>query len=209
MSIPCGIFPLAIHEFPEDIFTKEQRKRGVFITEGDVGVGTIVGSAVFNILVIIGVCGIFARQTVTLTWWSMFRDSLYYIFSVLALILVIYDEQVVWWESMLLISMYGVYILIMKALGPDSYGIAARSGVGLCHVTGCMGDGTREAALKFTLTPAGEWVPLDSGEPAAEQNGTENPPSPHPGKGAMRASSPEELSSSPPGRSETETQTVG
>lgn len=35
---------------------------GVFITKGDVGVGTIVGSAVFNILVIIGVCGIFAGQ---------------------------------------------------------------------------------------------------------------------------------------------------
>ncbi|XP_043119175.1 sodium/potassium/calcium exchanger 3-like [Puntigrus tetrazona] len=87
---------------------------GVFITKGDVGVGTIVGSAVFNILVIIGVCGIFTRQTVAVTWWSLFRDSLYYIFSVLALILVIYDERVVWWESMLLISMYGVYILIMK-----------------------------------------------------------------------------------------------
>lgn len=35
---------------------------GVFITKGDVGVGTIVGSAVFNILVIIGLCGIFAGQ---------------------------------------------------------------------------------------------------------------------------------------------------
>ncbi|XP_072515048.1 sodium/potassium/calcium exchanger 3 [Salminus brasiliensis] len=166
----------AIHEFPEDIFTREQRKRGavllhvlcaiymfyalaivcddyfvpslekisenlqlsedvagatfmaagssapelftsligVFITKGDVGVGTIVGSAVFNILVIIGVCGIFAGQTVALTWWSLFRDSTYYILSVLALILVIYDGRVVWWESMLLISMYGVYILIMK-----------------------------------------------------------------------------------------------
>lgn len=34
----------------------------VFITKGDVGVGTIVGSAVFNILVIIGLCGIFAGQ---------------------------------------------------------------------------------------------------------------------------------------------------
>ncbi|KTG39753.1 hypothetical protein cypCar_00034510, partial [Cyprinus carpio] len=91
---------------------------GVFITKGDVGVGTIVGSAVFNILVIIGVCGIFARQTVVLTWWSLFRDSLYYIFSVLALILVIYDERVVWWESVLLVSMYGVYILIMKDNSP-------------------------------------------------------------------------------------------
>lgn len=37
-------------------------RAGVFITKGDVGVGTIVGSAVFNILCIIGVCGIFAVQ---------------------------------------------------------------------------------------------------------------------------------------------------
>ncbi|KAG9281674.1 sodium/potassium/calcium exchanger 3 [Astyanax mexicanus] len=162
----------AINEFPQDIFTKEQRKRGavllhvlcaiymfyalaivcddyfvpslekisenlhlsedvagatfmaagssapelftsligVFITKGDVGVGTIVGSAVFNILVIIGVCGIFAGHTVALTWWSLFRDSIYYILSVLALIMV----SILMWESMLLISMYGVYILIMK-----------------------------------------------------------------------------------------------
>lgn len=35
---------------------------GVFITKGDVGVGTIVGSAVFNVLVIIGICGIFSGQ---------------------------------------------------------------------------------------------------------------------------------------------------
>ncbi|KAM9348460.1 sodium/potassium/calcium exchanger 3 [Symphorus nematophorus] len=166
----------AIHEFPEDIFTKEQRKKGavvlhalcaiymfyalaivcddyfvpslekisenlqlsedvagatfmaagssapelftsligVFITKGDVGVGTIVGSAVFNILVIIGLSGIFAGQTVLLTWWSLFRDSSYYILSVLTLIMVIYDATVVWWESLLLMTMYGVYIIIMK-----------------------------------------------------------------------------------------------
>lgn len=34
----------------------------MFITHGDVGVGTIVGSAVFNILCIVGVCGLFAGQ---------------------------------------------------------------------------------------------------------------------------------------------------
>ena len=32
---------------------------GVFIAKSDVGVGTIVGSAVFNILVIVGLCGLF------------------------------------------------------------------------------------------------------------------------------------------------------
>ncbi|XP_043074559.1 sodium/potassium/calcium exchanger 4 [Puntigrus tetrazona] len=87
---------------------------GVFITHGDVGVGTIVGSAVFNILCIIGVCGIFAGQVVLLTWWAVFRDSFFYILSVVALIVFIYDEKIVWWESLVLVVMYAVYILIMK-----------------------------------------------------------------------------------------------
>ncbi|CAM2116211.1 unnamed protein product [Caretta caretta] len=87
---------------------------GVFITHGDVGVGTIVGSAVFNILCIIGVCGIFAGQVVRLTWWSVFRDSVYYTLSVILLIIFINDEQIVWWESLILIVMYFFYILIMK-----------------------------------------------------------------------------------------------
>ncbi|AWP20282.1 putative sodium/potassium/calcium exchanger 4-like isoform 2 [Scophthalmus maximus] len=87
---------------------------GVFITHGDVGVGTIVGSAVFNILCIIGVCGIFAGQVVMLTKWAVFRDSFYYILSVLALIAFIYDEKIVWWESLVLVLMYAGYILVMK-----------------------------------------------------------------------------------------------
>uniref|UniRef100_A0A4W5N437 Solute carrier family 24 member 3 n=1 Tax=Hucho hucho TaxID=62062 RepID=A0A4W5N437_9TELE len=61
---------------------------GVFITKGDVGVGTIVGSAVFNILCIIGVCGIFAGQAVHLSRWSLMRDSMYYTLSIAALIVV-------------------------------------------------------------------------------------------------------------------------
>uniref|UniRef100_A0AAX7VPP7 Sodium/calcium exchanger membrane region domain-containing protein n=1 Tax=Astatotilapia calliptera TaxID=8154 RepID=A0AAX7VPP7_ASTCA len=90
---------------------------GVFITRGDVGVGTIVGSAVFNILCIIGVCGFFAGQAVKLSHWALLRDSIYYTFSVTALIAFIYDEQVCWWESLVLILMYAVYILIMKFNG--------------------------------------------------------------------------------------------
>uniref|UniRef100_A0A671MSQ1 Sodium/potassium/calcium exchanger 4-like n=1 Tax=Sinocyclocheilus anshuiensis TaxID=1608454 RepID=A0A671MSQ1_9TELE len=78
---------------------------GVFITHGDVGVGTIVGSAVFNILCIIGVCGIFAGQVVFLTKFAVFRDSIYYILSVVALIAV---------SSLILIVMYVGYIIIMK-----------------------------------------------------------------------------------------------
>ncbi|EOA99889.1 Sodium/potassium/calcium exchanger 4, partial [Anas platyrhynchos] len=87
---------------------------GVFITHGDVGVGTIVGSAVFNILCIVGVCGLFAGQVVCLTQWAVFRDSVYYTLSVIVLIVFIYDEKIEWWESLILIIMYSFYILIMK-----------------------------------------------------------------------------------------------
>ncbi|XP_069321335.1 sodium/potassium/calcium exchanger 4 isoform X1 [Eulemur rufifrons] len=87
---------------------------GVFITHGDVGVGTIVGSAVFNILCIIGVCGLFAGQVVRLTWWPVCRDSVYYTLSVIVLIAFIYDEEIVWWEGLVLIVLYVFYILTMK-----------------------------------------------------------------------------------------------
>lgn len=35
---------------------------GTFITEGDIGVGTVVGSAVFNVLAVPACCGLFAKQ---------------------------------------------------------------------------------------------------------------------------------------------------
>nr|XP_006824937.1 PREDICTED: sodium/potassium/calcium exchanger 3-like [Saccoglossus kowalevskii] len=87
---------------------------GVFIAKGDVGVGTIVGSAVFNMLVIIGLCGLFAGQVVPLNWWPLFRDSIIYSLAVVALLLVLYDGTVSWWESLIMLCMYGGYIVIMK-----------------------------------------------------------------------------------------------
>uniref|UniRef100_UPI00358E42CC sodium/potassium/calcium exchanger 3-like n=1 Tax=Myxine glutinosa TaxID=7769 RepID=UPI00358E42CC len=87
---------------------------GVFITKGDVGVGTIVGSAVFNVLCIIGVCGLFAEQVVRLTKWSLCRDTSFYVLSVIALIAIIYDGKVSWWESLFLVILYAVYIILMK-----------------------------------------------------------------------------------------------
>ena len=35
---------------------------GTFITEGDIGIGTIVGSAVFNILAVPACCGLFGNM---------------------------------------------------------------------------------------------------------------------------------------------------
>lgn len=38
---------------------------GTFITQGDIGVGTIVGSSVFNILMIAAVCGLLTKSVPT------------------------------------------------------------------------------------------------------------------------------------------------
>ncbi|NXC73407.1 NCKX3 protein, partial [Anhinga anhinga] len=53
-------------------------------------------------------------QVVALSSWSLLRDSIYYTLSVVALIVFIYDEKVSWWESLVLVLMYVIYIVIMK-----------------------------------------------------------------------------------------------
>lgn len=53
--------------------------------ESDVGFGTIVGSAVFNVLFVIGMCAVFSKEALQLTWWPLFRDVICYSVSLLAL----------------------------------------------------------------------------------------------------------------------------
>ncbi|EJW73424.1 hypothetical protein WUBG_15666, partial [Wuchereria bancrofti] len=44
---------------------------GVFITQNNVGIGTIVGSATFNILCVLAFCTFFSLETLKITWWPM------------------------------------------------------------------------------------------------------------------------------------------
>ena len=46
---------------------------GTFVTQTDLGIGTIVGSAVFNIFGVISVCGIFAGRKIPLHWYPITR----------------------------------------------------------------------------------------------------------------------------------------
>ena len=58
---------------------------GTFLAMSNVGFGTIVGSAVFNVLFVIGCCAIFSKEELELTWWPLFRDCTYYTISLLVL----------------------------------------------------------------------------------------------------------------------------
>ena len=52
-----------------------------------VGFGTIVGSAVFNVLFVIGTCAVSSEDVLHLTWWPLARDCTYYCASLLTLAL--------------------------------------------------------------------------------------------------------------------------
>jgi len=86
---------------------------GVFVTHGDIGVGTILGSAVFNVLFVIGVCGIGAGTVLYLAWWPLVRDSMFYLLSLVILMLVLMDNVVVWSEATAMVCSYSIYLVIM------------------------------------------------------------------------------------------------
>ncbi|KAF1393191.1 hypothetical protein PFLUV_G00035940 [Perca fluviatilis] len=87
---------------------------GVFISHSNVGIGTIVGSAVFNILFVIGMCAVFSREMLHLTWWPLFRDVTFYILDLIMLIVFFLDNMILWWESMMLVLGYVSYVSFMK-----------------------------------------------------------------------------------------------
>ncbi|XP_039678753.1 sodium/potassium/calcium exchanger 2-like isoform X8 [Perca fluviatilis] len=87
---------------------------GVFISHSNVGIGTIVGSAVFNILFVIGMCAIFSKEILNLTWWPLFRDVSFYILDLIMLIIFFLDNVISMWESITLLSAYAAYVIFMK-----------------------------------------------------------------------------------------------
>merc|ERR1719461_242584 len=67
--------------------------------ESDVGFGTIVGSAVFNVLFVIGMCATYSKTLLELTWWPLFRDCCYYTFG-LSILAVFFKgttaDEIIW-----------------------------------------------------------------------------------------------------------------
>lgn len=75
----------------------------------DIGMGTIVGSALFNILVIIGVSSIIKKSI--LAWQPVVRDTLFYVISIVCLLLFFKDGQVTLGEAGVLVGVYIFYII--------------------------------------------------------------------------------------------------
>ena len=91
-------------------------------TNSNVGIGTIVGSAVFNILFVLGACAFivgFVKDSegnptvLNLTWFPLSRDCFFYILSLVILMLGFSGDEVEWWEALLMIGVYVAYVTFM------------------------------------------------------------------------------------------------
>lgn len=87
---------------------------GVFIATSDVGIGTIVGSAVFNVLFVIAACAFASKKALELTAWPLLRDTLFYSIALMMLVGFFMDSWIEWYESLILFMWYGAYVGFMK-----------------------------------------------------------------------------------------------
>jgi len=89
-----------------------------FLHESSIGIGTIVGSAVFNILVIIACSGAWATKSLVIDWKPFTRDCTFYSISIILLVIMIQWDgdkvgRIWWWEGLVMFLSYGFYVLIM------------------------------------------------------------------------------------------------
>ncbi len=77
-----------------------------------IGMGTIVGSAIFNILVIIGASAV-VRNTI-LKWQPVLRDTMFYSISILLLLLVFKDGSIDIIEASIFVAIYIIYLITLS-----------------------------------------------------------------------------------------------
>lgn len=121
----------------------------------DVGIGTIVGSAVFNILVITGVSAVVAGG-LRIHLFAVRRDTLYYLLSIGYLAFIFVDGEVQLWEAVLGLAAYAAYVLLLAfykdSSSPDKTDEPAPSLDKPALAHGADEQGAVQAAVQAVLT---------------------------------------------------------
>lgn len=90
-----------------------------FGSSASVGLGTIIGSAMFNILIIVALSAAIAAKSgaaLDIDWRCVTRDAAFYLGSIILLFLfmaVITPNWIEWWEGLIMTIAYGSYIAFM------------------------------------------------------------------------------------------------
>lgn len=87
---------------------------GTFVAASPVGLGTILGSAVFNILIIVGAVAFLSKKALDLDFRPVLRDNFFYAISVILLcILLAIDDEANLIDSIILLLWYVAYIVYL------------------------------------------------------------------------------------------------
>lgn len=86
---------------------------GTFLTESDIGVGTVVGSGVYNTLGVSACAGLATNQIITMEKWPLIRDSGVYVTAASVLAAVAMDNVVMWYEALIMVVMYFGYFVFL------------------------------------------------------------------------------------------------
>lgn len=79
----------------------------------NIGIGTIVGSAMFNILIIVALAAAVAPGSLKIDFKPILRDVSFYSLSIAEMVIFFGDGSVYWWEAMIMVLSYVGYIIFM------------------------------------------------------------------------------------------------
>jgi K+-dependent Na+/Ca+ exchanger-like protein len=109
-SDAAGATLLAMGSSAPEFFTSLIAILGLGGAHADVGAGTIVGSAIFNILVIVGASALF--RAVKVQWQPVMRDMMFYIVTILLLMWAFWDGKIVILEAIIFLVTYVLYVIL-------------------------------------------------------------------------------------------------
>uniref|UniRef100_A0A1B0FJK1 Sodium/calcium exchanger membrane region domain-containing protein n=1 Tax=Glossina morsitans morsitans TaxID=37546 RepID=A0A1B0FJK1_GLOMM len=82
------------------------------ITGSDMGLGTIIGSLMFNTLGVASLAAFALKKPIQLDWWPIARDSFIYGFNTLVLIILAWGGKITFIESSIMMGFLVLYYLI-------------------------------------------------------------------------------------------------
>ncbi|XP_071861669.1 sodium/potassium/calcium exchanger 4 isoform X2 [Bombus fervidus] len=86
---------------------------GTFLTESDLGVGTVVGSAVFDTFATPACGALTTLCAIPLEWRILSRDCAMYVVSIGALVAIMWDRRIHWYEAMILLMLFCIYLILL------------------------------------------------------------------------------------------------
>jgi len=107
----AGATLLAVGGSAGELFTA--LNSAIFYKTFEIGIVTIIWSAIFNLFVITGLVGIKSEKPIPLAQKGMIRDMLFYFIAALSLAISIFDGKISRTESLFFLIIYAIYLFVL------------------------------------------------------------------------------------------------